>query len=280
MPAVDIYGFTDFRRFLAEWFEARKQANPRLSHRWFARKVGTSDPSVLSNIVSGRRNLTDERVARFAEALDLDEAESRYFSALVTYGQADDDTRQRALAQLRALRAQHRPPIGDDATEYYRSHRYTAVRELAACRGFRPDAAWIAAQFDPPWSEEEAQEAVDLLLRLGMIREQEGHWLAQDKDLATDAKVLEWASVRYHQETDALARGALERIRELQHETFFVGQTLSIPSARIPDLQARIWEAFHSVATEVDSWSAPDRVVQLNLRMFPLTRAPDVDPSD
>ena len=40
MDGAEIYRYLDYRKFLADWFREKKEANPLFSHRAFARKAG------------------------------------------------------------------------------------------------------------------------------------------------------------------------------------------------------------------------------------------------
>ena len=65
-----------------------------------------------------------------------------------------------------------------------------------------------------------------------------------------------------------------------EDETSFTGHTLSVPREKLGELRSLLWEAFHQVAQAADAYPDPDTVVQVNVRMFPLTRigSPDVPP--
>ena len=39
MSLPDLYAYLDYRKYLEDWFDARKAANPRFSHRMFARRA-------------------------------------------------------------------------------------------------------------------------------------------------------------------------------------------------------------------------------------------------
>src|SRR5690349_8932600 len=57
---LDVFDYGNFREYLVDWFEAAQRLDSRVSHRWFAQRLGSSNPSVLHNVISGRRSLTDE----------------------------------------------------------------------------------------------------------------------------------------------------------------------------------------------------------------------------
>ena len=71
----DIFHYADYRQYLKDWWSWRKQVSRIASFRAFALKAGTS-PSLLKDILEGRRRLTADTVVRFSPAMGLSEAEA------------------------------------------------------------------------------------------------------------------------------------------------------------------------------------------------------------
>src|SRR5687767_4741500 len=86
----DIFEYGDYRKYLQAWFDARKAASRKISHRWLMKAVGSRDPSMLAHILSGRRNPTAERIQRLVEVMGLDGDAAAHFHALVALSQARD----------------------------------------------------------------------------------------------------------------------------------------------------------------------------------------------
>jgi uncharacterized protein (TIGR02147 family) len=282
MQTPDLYEYADYRRYLSDWFEARKAADPDCSHRWFARRLNVTDPSVLHNILSHRRRLTNDRIDAFAKALELAGDDAAYFRALVEFGQAKNaDTRNKAFGVLAELRSRHLPPEVDPARfSFLHSWVVPAIRELARLPHFREDAAWIATQLDPPVTAVEAARALALVERLGFLRREEGKLVAADPMLRTTETVATLASYPYHRDAHTLGARALQRVHDsgqrATSETGFVGCTLSVPNSRLPELRAQLYEMASKLAHLTENWAdEADRVVQVSINLFPVTRAPD-----
>ena len=90
MAGPDLYTYLDYRRYLRDWFQARKRANPRFSHRAFVRKAKQRSPSALSDVIEGRRNLTPANAEAFADAMALDGEDRDFFGLLVNLDQTRD----------------------------------------------------------------------------------------------------------------------------------------------------------------------------------------------
>lgn len=276
MSSPDIFDYADHVRFLEDWYQARKDANPRFSHRALARKLHSSDPSAFLNVLKGRRRLTPDRVDDLIRVAGLEDERAEYFRLLVQFGQAvDQEERDRAWAGIADLRSRLRGPEIDSARFLYLSDRlYSVVRSLAECDGFEADPAWIARTLRPPVDEARAIEAIELLERLGFLLREGDRLVPAEPSVRTPERVEALGSYGYHRQSHALARELLERLwdtdSEVAKETAFLGMTLAIPENRLGDLRRALWELQLKVMHLVDSWEEPkDRVVQVGIQMFP-----------
>lgn len=109
-PSLSTY--TDFRVYLRDVYEFRRA---RLStgrrpytYSTFAAAADIKSPHYLKLIIDGRRNLSEDMIAKFAKALRLSRAETDEFRALVLYGQAVDPMkRNRFLKELADIRSKN-----------------------------------------------------------------------------------------------------------------------------------------------------------------------------
>jgi len=87
-PAVDIFDYIDYRRYLEDYYKARKEQDSYFSCRYIAQKVGFRSASFFSQIIKGRSNVSSAMVLRFAQFLKLNKKETDYFETLVQFCQA------------------------------------------------------------------------------------------------------------------------------------------------------------------------------------------------
>ena len=87
-PQVSDY--LDYRSFLQDLFRHLKAVNPAFSMRAFARQpsLSISSSSFMSNLLQGKRNLTQHLRLKFSKALKLEPHEAEYFDFLVQFNQA------------------------------------------------------------------------------------------------------------------------------------------------------------------------------------------------
>ncbi len=269
----DIYGHLDYRLYLREWFAARKAANPRYSHRAFARKAGQSSPSLLLAVAEGKRNLTPATTEGFVLALGLKGDDASFFTALVLLDQAEtSDARNRAWERVRATRRfREARQLEGDSVEYLSAWYYPAIRELAACADFRNDPEWIASRLRPRVPPAQVKRGLDLLLSLGLLAaDASGTLRPAEASVVTPHEVAGLAAFNYHVGMMERAAEALATVPAA--ERHYCALTVSIPSWLIPRLKREL-DAFQERILDLcDGVDEPrERVYQLNLQLFPLS---------
>lgn len=274
MTAPDIYAYLSYRKFLGDWFEWMKRMYPHYSHRAFARKAGQSSPSLLLSVLQGKRNLTPVTTEAFLKVLGLDAEAAEFFGALVALDQAETpQIRAAAWDRVRATkRFREGRQLDGDAVQYLSRWYIPAIREFAACRGFRPEPAWLAARMRPRVTADQAQEALDVLFSLGMLVRSDDGVQAAEGSLVTPHEVAGMAALNYHV-------GMLDRAREAllktpPKERHFCAVTVSIPAMLMPDLKRELDLMQERLLERCDGAEGPRQLVyQINLNIFPLTEA-------
>jgi len=271
--AVHIFEYQDYRQFLRDFYAAQKAKSRAFSHRAFSKRAGLSSSNYLSLIMKGERDLSSEMAPRFAKACGLAKREADFFCDLVAYGQAKTtEEKQRwheRLARFRKFREAHR--LVGEQTAYHANWYMPAVRELATLAAFQEDPAWIAAALEPPISERQASEALETLQRLGLLLRDAGGKLRQAQALVTTGPgPLGHQIFVYHHGMLDLAKRALDHLPREQRDISSL--TLCVGESTLPILKERIREFRRELLQLAELEAAPERVVQLNFQMFPLSR--------
>lgn len=124
----------------------------------------------LSTVLRGARRLAPEWAARIAEVLELDEADGRWFAALVDRESDSERAREAADLYLRSRVAARTPHPDQEVVEAQGDWRANVIQELAMCAGFQPDAEWVGRTLEPQIPPDEARAAWETLLRTGLVR--------------------------------------------------------------------------------------------------------------
>lgn len=133
--------------------------NPLLSMRSLARRVGVN-PSTLSRILSGQRNLTLKMAVKFADSLELSPKDRHLLF---------QDFYDIPLAQSEEVRR-----LDDDSFESIKYWYHYAISQLTQLSEFREDLSWIARTLGITILT--AKLAIERLERVGILaRDGEGN---------------------------------------------------------------------------------------------------------
>ncbi len=281
LPSV--YEYVDYRAFMRDHFAASKAALPQYSFRYLARKAGFTSSNFLKLVMDGARNLGPQAIEKVARAMKLDAHGAEFFAQLVALNQAQTVAeRNRAFERVaanRRFRAARKldGPLFEYLTRWY----YPAIRELAARSDFVDDPAWIAAQVQPPIEARQAKAALETLLKLGLlVRATDGKVERGDASLTTGHEVRSVVIPAYHLQMIEQAAKAVERVRPEERDVSAL--TVCIRESSLADLKAKIHRFREEMMDRCDSEEAPERVYQLCIQLFPLSKgkpaAPDPIP--
>jgi uncharacterized protein (TIGR02147 family) len=272
---VDVFDYRDYRAFLRDVYKSRKQTEYGFSYRAFAKRAGLSAPNYLKLVAEGQRNLTPEMAGRFASALGLNEEPAGYFCDLVAFNQASTaPERERCYQRLQSYRRYRNTFRLDAAHAAYHSEWYIpAIRELAACTGFQEDPKWIARRLQPSITARQAQQALAVLEQLGLlVRDAEGRLVQHQAVLSTgDDQPLGHHITTFHRTMLQRAGEALDSVAREERE--IAALTVGLDATRFRQFKQRLYELRQELLhLATASGDPPDRVVQINFQMFPLSR--------
>ena len=85
---VRIFDYTDYRQYLADYYDHRKTESPGFSYTVLARKAGFKNKGFLHNVIHGHKNLSKTSVVKLSQALEHTRTQAEYFENLVFFNQA------------------------------------------------------------------------------------------------------------------------------------------------------------------------------------------------
>jgi uncharacterized protein (TIGR02147 family) len=267
----NIFEYGNYREFLRDLYEHEKATHPKFSFRFFSKQAGFSSPNFLKLVIEGKRNLSAESIVRFAKALKLTQPQAAFFRSLVLFNQAAT-TEERGLWAQEILKSKvYRKLHPLHAAEYaYYSRWYNvAVRELMGLPSFREDPDWIARAFSPAIGVNEAREAIESLVELGLVRREGGKLERTEAILTTGDEVSSSAVAQFHREMLAKAADSIDRVAAPERDISAL--TVSVSAARAKEIKALLQRVRKEILAIADGDPAPDRVVQVCMQLFPLT---------
>ncbi len=226
--------------------------------------------------MDGERNLTHHNVRNFGRGLGLGEREQLYFENLVFFNQSDDEQEKAFYRKnLENLRAQDdRTLLTKDQFEVYSTWYPLAIKELLLISGMKTLPKQIARRFDHRFTPQQAKEALNLLLRLGLIKETaNGSYKVTQQSMQTPNLAKSSAIAKFHQEMVEMVKEAVDR--QSAQERCLSALTVAVRKKDLPEAFRRI----HRFRNEMDAFFGKgkpyDSVYQLNLQLIRLDRDED-----
>jgi uncharacterized protein (TIGR02147 family) len=270
--SIGIYDYTDYRHYLRDYYEEQKAKIPAFSYRYFAQKAGFNSSGLYKDIVDGRTGITRSLILRFSKAMKLSKKQEEYFETMVYFNEAKT-IEEKNLYFERLMRYHNSKAFRVDAGqyEYYSKWYYIAVRELLEIGNFKDDYSAIAQSLNPTIRKEQAAKAINVLRKLGLIRKDKyGYYKAMDKILTTGPEIKSLGIANFQKAMMDLAKEAIDR-HPARHRNIST-VTFSVSQETCNDIKAELDACRKRILGMVDRSENEDRVCQLNMQLFPLTR--------
>jgi uncharacterized protein (TIGR02147 family) len=141
---------------------------------------------------------------------------------------------------------------------------------LVALPEFRDDPKWIANALQPQISVTQARAALATLSELGLlVRDEHGDLRQADPPVTTGSGPHGHHVVNFHRAMIAQALRALEEVPRDQRDISCV--TLAVAEGALSQLKQRIATFRAEVLQMADAFGPAERVIQLNIQLFPLS---------
>lgn len=270
-----IFEYLDYRQYLRDFYTARR-ADGKISLRLFSKKAGLGAPNYLKLVIDGKRNLSSKTIHQFIHALGFKREEAEFFENLVLMNQAEHHDQKNAyyrkLSRITSyLRARH---IEKDQYEFLSEWYYAAIREMVLLPQFALDYDWIARSLRPSITPRQAEKAIELLLRLGLVvRDDAGRLLPSDRSIATGNEVADLGASNFHIQMLARAAEYVARSKPAHREVSSL--TVALSPEKFEAAKKRIQEFRREMHSFLADCSDPNVVYQLNFQFFPLMEVQD-----
>ena len=266
---AELFSHTDYRAFLKEYLDERREKDSFFSLRYFASKVGT-DAGTIVKILQGQLQLSPRLVPAVASVCKFDERQSEYFHAMVEFSKAKTppDIR-RTFERLCGLKGVRSRTLEEHQYAFYQRWYHSAVRAAIGIRPFSGDFKELASSLVPAITVAQARESVDLLERLGLVRRGgDGVWNITDRIITTGEKWKSVAVREFQKQTMELALTSLERdpVELREHSTV----TLTLRRGDLDLLKRRTAEFRQDLLKLAEQSEGDDSVFQVNIQIFPL----------
>ncbi|MFP4162403.1 MAG: TIGR02147 family protein [Chitinispirillaceae bacterium] len=271
---MDIFNYTDYRKFLNDYYLEKKSCHRHFTVRYIAKEVGFKSASFFSQLVRGRSNISLELAGKFSTFMNLTKTQSAYFETLILYNQARSHEEKRIyFEKLTTFRQSKIKQIDAKYFEFYDKWYYSALRELFYIYPFDgKDYKGLAKLLEPSISPQQARRAVARLEKWGLIRkDQNGFYVRSDnQSISTGLDAHSFYINNYQRAVLNLAKEAIDNFAKDSRQ--FSTLTLSLSPSGYKNFLWELQEFRHKLLSLGENDSEEDRIYQLNIQLFPLSK--------
>lgn len=267
--------FLDYRDFLRELHRGVEGVVGRYPMVRFSRDLGLAAGNTAYMVLHGYRRLSHHQTETLCGALGVTGIERKFLQKLREYADCKDESARASIFQgLVSLKEQ---VTGSDhdrlMLQFFADWHHAALFEMIGLPDFRSDPEWIASRFFRPITADEVKKSLELLQTLGLVvyDEAQAKHIKTQANLTVGPEVAGLGAVGFHLQMLALAQNALSQIaadeREIGALTLAVDASMAL---RLKE-DLRLFKKYVVFLSE--QCRAPDRLLQLNFQLFPITRA-------
>ncbi len=243
----DVFLYHDYRAFLNDEIKYQSKTFAGVSMRAIARDAKIA-PGFLSLVLSGKKNLSADKLFDLARALSLNPNELNHLEYLRAFCDADlQEDRIEALARLqRSVGYQTKNPAEHHVFRYLSRWFYVVIREMATKKGFQADAKWIQSQLQFQVPLVDLKNALEFLISHKYISVQtDGAVQASSENIRCMGGVYQVVLAQFHKEMFDIATRSLDVLSS--QERYLEGYTCSLTQRHFAEAQKIITEAIDKI---------------------------------
>lgn len=272
---INIYDYSDYRKFLLEFYESEKSLDPTFSYRVFAAAVGM-DASLLLKILQGKRHLSAKSVGAFVQFFRFKEGKAEYFCEMIAYAKAKtDELVRKHFEAMQKMRPAACRELDEARYRYFQQWYYPMIRSALDVYDYRGSqhAAALGDACTPKLTATQVQNAVDALLQLGLAQQRkDGRIVPTEAHLKTKEH---WLSASISDYQGSIAELARKSIAETPKEKRDISTlTMALDSTQIDKIRSILTETRKAIVNVVNAMPSQvcDSVYQLNFQLFPMMK--------
>jgi uncharacterized protein (TIGR02147 family) len=269
---LNVFDYSDYRILLGDLYKEKKDQWPSFSYRYICTKVGFTSAGFFTNILNGKRNISDELIFKFAELFNFSRVETEFFELMVHYDQSKEPERRKYYHEkMIASRKSAICELTAEQNEYFSTWYNVAIKELLNYYPFTGDYEALAKMISPSITPLQAQNAVELLLKLNLVKNENDLYTVTDKTVRS-GPLTSLSSIHHFQRaTMNLAQTAIERFDK--NDRSISTLTLNVSCSQFKAITEKLAE-YQLILLEMakNDPEHSERVYQFNFQIFPLTK--------
>jgi len=273
---VNLFEYFDFRDYLSALLKTWKEDDPKLTHRKLCAYFGFKSPNFFLLITQKKRKISISTAKMMSKKLGHTRKQSEYFLLLVksTLSPSLNEREEISKRILSLQRQSEQQNLEPRLYELYEHWYQVVLREVLTLPQLLHTPENLSKFFDETVSAHQVQKSLEKLTSLDLIEKKSSRWIPKETHLKTGDYFSNTFIILFHQKMLDLAKRSLSEHSGTQR--YF--STLTLPvSAQSEKKMRELIDDFKTKALEISESSAEenDRVMQLNLQLFPLTQVID-----
>jgi len=282
LDKINIFEYTDYRRYLSDYYQFQKSHTKVFSYRFFAKKAGLSSSGFYKELIDGKRSLSRALIEKFSDALKHNKKEAEYFECMVYFTEAKTVNERKLYFKMMMGIYESKPyKVLADQYEYFSKWYYVAIRELLAFHSYKGDYKALARTLNPPIRPDQAKKAIEILKRLKFIKSNgDGSYGKIEATLTTgsspqDLNINLLNIINFQKTMLSMAQEAYDRhpLKKIDMSTL----TLSVSDDTYQMMKEEISDFRKKLLNMAIKDKQPDRLYQLNYNLFPLTKVKETE---
>ena len=268
-----IFSYIDYRLFMRDYFAFTKGRNSHFSLKVFADRAGFKARDYILRVMNGDRNLSRTGTYMLSQAMRFSEKEASYFEHLVAFNQARTiKEKDYFFKRLQEVQLHGRyTQLREDQYSYLSQWYHGVIRSLLPVINFKDDFKRLGNFLDPPITESQARKSVELLLELGLVRKRnDGTYEEETPAISTGDQIRSVALAQFHKRMTELSSRSIDS--HGSSERAVTGVTMSLSEKAFEKVKTEMSEFRKRVMNIAADDNDEERVYQLNLHLFPVTR--------
>ncbi len=279
----DLSEYMDYRLYLSDFYHAKKALTKSsirpYSYSIFSAAADIKSPNYLKMIIEGKRNLSNDMIAKFGKACGLNKAQADEFKLLVLFNQAEDPAdRNYALKHLSEYRVEQKLKHGEfDLKVFEKVPNWIGwiIFAMVDQHGVEFQTSKLRDLLRGKASETEISHALEALIKSGELVRDEATGVIS-KGQSTEAPEEIPTDLVRKLQMQLMYLGLESLYQDSATEREFGSLTLAMSEKEFEDLKFKLRQ-FRKTLNKDNSIARMetkgDRVYQLNLQLFPVSNA-------
>ncbi len=248
----------EYQEILRNHLAAARVRNPNYSLRSLAKRMGIS-PALLSQLMTGTRNLTKDTAKKISTTLAISPTQSARIEGEIARNKPRSDEGLSSAPKL----------IDDDTFRLIADWYHYAILSLAEVPKNSFSKTWVARRLGI--TPDEADAALTRLCRLGLIttsgKKPTLGFKRSGPPIETTKDVPSAAIQKHHQQN--LEKAQIALYKNTVDERYFGSITAAIDTANLPELK-KLLRSFRSSFRKKVATSKKTQVYQFCIQLFPI----------